>query len=76
MVGSIEFEHTITGKWSGAIFYDVGNAINDFATNLKKGAGFGVRWRSPIGMLRFDLAWALSKPGTPVRIHFNVGPDL
>lgn len=76
VVGSIEFEHTITGKWSGAIFYDVGNAINDFATNLKKGAGFGVRWRSPIGMLRFDLAWALSKPGTPVRIHFNVGPDL
>lgn len=76
VVGSIELEHTIIGNWSGAVFYDAGNAINDFATNLKKGAGFGVRWRSPIGMLRLDLAWALSKPGTPVRIHFNVGPDL
>ncbi len=76
MVGSIEFEHNIVGKWSGAIFYDVGNAIDDFATKLKKGAGFGVRWRSPIGMIRLDLAWALSKHGTPVRIHFNVGPDL
>ena len=76
MVGSIEFEHAIIGKWSGAIFYDVGNAIDDFATKFKKGAGFGVGWRSPIGMIRLDLAWALSKHGTPIRIHFTVGPDL
>jgi translocation and assembly module TamA len=76
MVGSVEFEYTITGKWGGALFYDVGNAIDDFATTLKKGAGFGLRWRSPVGMVRLDLAWALSKDGTPVRIHFNVGPDL
>lgn len=76
VVGSIEYEHVIFGKWSAALFYDIGNALDDFSTPLKRGTGFGVRWRSPIGMLRLDLAWALSEPGTPLRLHFYVGPDL
>lgn len=76
LVGSAEFEHSFTDKWSGALFYDTGNAINNWQESLKVGAGFGVRWRSPIGPIRFDLAWALSEPGRPTRLHISVGPDL
>lgn len=76
LVGSVEFEHLFTDKWSGALFYDTGNAFNSWQEPLKDGAGFGVRWRSPIGPVRFDLAWALSEPGTPTRLHISVGPDL
>jgi len=76
VVGSVEYDHQIVGKWSAGVFYDIGNAMVNFSTPLKQGAGFGIRWRSPVGMLRLDLAWALSKPGTPIHLHFNMGPDL
>ena len=76
LVGSVEYEHSFLEKWSGAIFYDTGNAINNWQEALKEGAGFGVRWRSPIGQIRFDLAFALSEPGIPKRLHITIGPDL
>lgn len=76
IIGSVEYEHQIVGKWSAAVFYDVGNAVNDFSEALQHGAGVGVRWRSPIGLIRLDLATALNKDNYPVRLHINIGPDL
>ena len=76
MTGSLEFEHKINGKWSAAMFYDAGNAIDDMADKLAWGAGLGVRWQSPVGAVRFDLASALSQEGRPWRVHINIGPDL
>jgi translocation and assembly module TamA len=76
LVGSVEYEQRFTDKWSVAVFYDTGNAINSWQEALKEGVGFGVRWRSPIGPIRFDLAFAISEPGSPKRLHINVGPDL
>jgi translocation and assembly module TamA len=75
-VGSLEVEYPIVGKWSGAAFYDVGRAYTDTDEPYAEGAGFGVRWRSPIGPLRLDVASALSRPDRPWRIHLVVGPDL
>lgn len=56
----------------GALFIDAGRAVShwrDFKPAL--GYGVGVRWRSPIGPLRADLAWAdeLKK----LRLHLSVG---
>jgi translocation and assembly module TamA len=76
LVGSIEFEHNFTNKWGMAIFYDVGNAINNLNDELAIGAGFGFRWKSPVGPIRLDLASALSLDGNPWRIHVTIGPDL
>lgn len=76
MVGSIELEHSFSGKWGVALFVDSGNAINDFNDELQNGAGFGLRWKSPVGPVRIDLASALSRRGDPWRIHINIGPDL
>lgn len=76
LVGSIEYEHIVYGDWSAAVFYDAGNALDAFSGPLKEGAGIGVRWRSPIGQVRVDVATALSLPDTPWRLHLNVGPDL
>ena len=78
LVGSVEYEQRFTDKWSSAVFYDTGNAINNWQEALKKGAGFGVRWRSPVGPIRLDLAWAISEHINPwhPRLHINVGPDL
>jgi translocation and assembly module TamA len=76
VVGSVELEHRVIRDWGGAVFYDIGNAINSFSDGFEQGAGVGVRWKSPIGLLRVDAAWALTENGTPVRWHLRMGPDL
>lgn len=76
-VGSLEYERRLRGKWSAALFYDVGNAFNDLSTEFyKHGVGLGVRWRSPIGPVRLDYANAVSEDGHPWRVHIVIGPDL
>lgn len=78
-VVSGEYEFRFLDKWGGfsaAAFVDAGNATLGFSQHLRVGAGVGLRWRSPIGMVRGDAAFALSLPGTPLRLHLNVGPDL
>jgi translocation and assembly module TamA len=76
MVGSIEFEHSLNHKWAAAMFYDVGNAMDSFADKLERGAGLGIRWRSPVGPVRLDLATAMSRDDRPWRLHISIGPDL
>ncbi len=76
MVGSIEFEHRLTSKWSVAVFYDGGNAIDDISEKLERGAGLGVRWQSPVGPVRFDMATDVSRGSHNWEPHINIGPDF
>jgi len=76
LVGSVEYEQKIKGDWSAALFYDAGNAIDSISDPIRSGAGFGVRWKSPVGPVRVDLAFPLSESDKDWRIHFSVGPDL
>lgn len=74
--GSLEIDHRVTGDWFAAAFVDAGNAFNDFGEmDLKPSAGVGVRWLSPIGLIRFDVAKPLEDDGD-IRIHLVIGPDL
>jgi len=73
--GSAEYEHEIVGAWSAAVFADVGDAFTD-SFKPKVGAGVGVRWNSPVGPVRVDIAHGFQDPGDPVRLHINIGPDL
>ncbi len=75
--GSIELDHRFREKWSAAIFWDFGNAFDDWsAPEIEQGAGFGIRWLSPLGPLRIDLAEAVSRPGRDFRLHLVFGPEL
>jgi len=78
---SIELEKTIYKEWSGAVFYDIGNSLNtwdDLRRNLFAGAGFGIRWQSPLGPVRLDIANALNSNNkhNPWRFDMNIGADL
>lgn len=76
-VGSLELERHIAGKWSAAVFVDGGNAYDpDFHSEAALGAGFGVRWRSPVGPVRFDLASGRYIDDTTLRLHVVLGPEL
>jgi translocation and assembly module TamA len=76
LVGSAEYEQLLTENWSAAVFYDVGNAMDDFAEPLAAGAGLGMRYRSPIGLIRVDLARRLDDKGDARLVHISIGPDL
>jgi translocation and assembly module TamA len=73
---SIEADHLFTAKWGAAVFVDAGDAVDTSAFDPKVGAGFGLRWRSPIGMLKLDLAFALDDVVEGWHLHFAIGPDL
>ncbi|TXK62232.1 autotransporter assembly complex protein TamA [Alkalisalibacterium limincola] len=74
---SIEVERMFTDTWGAAVFIDAGNAFNsrgDFENRI--GVGAGVRWRSPVGPVRVDIAHGLDDPEQSVRLHINIGPYL
>ncbi|HEU4699294.1 MAG TPA: autotransporter assembly complex family protein [Gemmatimonadales bacterium] len=80
LVGSVEADYRVLPRWAVAAFYDAGNATNGWSLSLKQGTGLGVRWISPIGLIRLDGAYALNPPAeigaSRWRIHFSMGPDL
>jgi translocation and assembly module TamA len=75
-VGSIELDYLFVGNFGAAVFVDSGNATDDFLPSLKTGAGIGFRWRSPVGMLRIDIAHPFDHPDDDYRLHITIGPAL
>lgn len=73
--GSVEYQYSIAERWRVATFVDKGNAFNSLTDNMKTGVGMGLRWVSPVGPLRLDLAHALDDD-KGWRIHFSMGPEL
>ena len=77
LVGSLEYEHRVWDGWSLAAFVDSGDAFDGASPELKTGAGVGLRWRSPVGPVRIDLASGLDRPpGDAFRFSFSIGPEL
>lgn len=76
VAGSVEYQYSLAEKWRVATFVDQGNSFNTLELpSLKTGVGIGVRWVSPVGPLRLDLAHALDDDGG-FRLHFSMGPEL
>jgi translocation and assembly module TamA len=75
LTASVEIERLIYGDYGVAAFVDAGDAF-DSAPDIKVGAGVGFRWRSPIGMVRLDVAHPFDDPDDNYRIHFTIGSDL
>jgi translocation and assembly module TamA len=76
-VGSLEIERPVLKDWGVALFYDAGNAFNSLSeVNLFQGAGIGLRYYSPVGTLRLDLARQIGVDNPKFRIHFTVGFQL
>ncbi|HET9033587.1 MAG TPA: autotransporter assembly complex family protein [Dokdonella sp.] len=77
LVGSAEYEYYFTPKWGAAAFVDAGDAFSGKDFDLKLGAGFGLRWRSPVGLVRVDLGTPIGdKFASGVELHIVIGPDL
>ncbi|MGC3872317.1 autotransporter assembly complex protein TamA [Halomonas sp. GXIMD04776] len=76
LTASLEAQRRVTGDWWGATFVDTGNAFNDWwPEDLATGAGLGVRWISPVGPIRFDVAHPFDSDDS-FRLHFAIGPEF
>jgi translocation and assembly module TamA len=78
VIASAEYEYYLPKRenWGAAVFTDAGDAFtHDFRENVS--VGVGLRWRSPIGMVRVDVATpVVSRFDDGVRLHITIGPDL
>jgi translocation and assembly module TamA len=75
LAGSVELERIFFRDYGAAVFVDAGDAF-DNAPDFKVGAGIGLRWRSPIGVVRADIAHPFDDPDNNFRFHLTIGTDL
>ncbi len=73
---SLEIDRVFRDKWAIAAFVDTGSAFDDTDFEFSTGIGVGVRWYSPVGPIRLDIAHPLDNPDENFRIHISLGPDL
>jgi len=75
LTASAEVAHPISPKYPAflwALFADAGNAADSWnGLHLALGYGAGLRWRSPVGPLRVDLAYG--QDVHKARLHLSVG---
>lgn len=76
LTGTVEFEHYFTDEWGAAAFVDGGDAFNEENPDFHTGIGLGLRWRSPVGPVRLDIAHGLYSPDSQYEIYLNIGADL
>ncbi|WP_372609517.1 autotransporter assembly complex family protein [Halomonas sp.] len=77
LTASAEFQRRVTGDWWGAAFIDTGDAFDDWGPDaLNTGAGLGVRWVSPVGPIRLDIAHPFDDEDNSWRLHFAIGPEF
>jgi translocation and assembly module TamA len=74
LVGSLELEKRFFDNWGGTIFYDAGNAFNNFSDyELAKAAGVGLRYYTVIGPASIDLARTIGTDKVNYRVHIGLG---
>lgn len=72
-----EVEQMFSKDIGGVVFFDAGNAALTTEIPLAMGTGVGIRYKTPIGNFRLDLAKPLNIiTNKHWRVHVNFGTDL
>ena len=76
LAGTMEYNYQFAQNWRAALFVDGGTATNDFSDEFEVGAGFGFRYLTPVGPVRIDHAWGLTKDSKSTRLSITIGPEI
>lgn len=73
-----ELRYRHRSGWGFALFWDAGNvfeSVGDLGLDLRHDLGAGLRWVSPVGLLRLDLAFPLARREgeDAYRLSFSLG---
>ncbi|XKF01373.1 autotransporter assembly complex protein TamA [Pseudoalteromonas mariniglutinosa] len=74
--GTVEYNYQFAPNWRAALFVDSGTATNDFNDDVQVGAGFGFRYLTPVGPIRIDHAWGVTKESKSTRLSITIGPEI
>lgn len=58
------------------VFYDMGDANDTFKMSMKRDYGWGIRWFSPLGPLRFEWGYPLKGDKRDSQFNFTIGPPF
>jgi outer membrane protein insertion porin family len=78
VIANEELRYHHPSRVGAAIFYDVGNVfatVGEMRLELRHTLGFGLRWVSPVGLLRVDLGFPLNREegDKAYRFFFSLG---
>jgi translocation and assembly module TamA len=78
LIGSLELRFRSTENWGWVAFYELGNVFKDSLPKLSpmlQSVGLGLRYHTPIGPLRLDIAFPLNKRkiDKTFQIYFSIG---
>lgn len=80
LTATAEYQYQVYPSWWAATFYDTGYAAKRFSNKeLHSGVGVGVRWSSPIGAIKFDIATPVRNPDSTkkgVQFYIGLGSEL
>ncbi len=75
-----EYQYQVYPNWWAATFYDTGLAAKSYSmSELHSGVGVGVRWASPIGSIKLDIATPVKSPSSDkkgVQFYIGIGSEL
>ena len=74
-IGSVEYLYRFLPNWQAATFIDQGGALDTSNQPVYTGAGVGLRWLSPVGVVSVDIAKALDG-NQKFRLHVTMGTVL
>lgn len=91
-VMSLEYRYGFLPNWKAALFFDSGRSYLEDETEFldqqgrpaadrgeefRNGAGLGIRWRSPVGFIAFDIATPINnEEQSGVQVHLYLGTPL
>ena len=75
VTASVEYERYFLEDWGAAVFIDSGSAFDD-RPDWHTGVGVGLRWRSPVGPLRLDIARGLDDPDSAFTVGLSIGTEF
>ncbi len=80
LLANLELRFPLVGEFRGVTFVDAGNVFyklkNTDVGQCKYGAGFGLRYQTPIGPIGLELAWPLNpidRKQDTMQVIFNIG---
>ncbi len=73
----LEYDYQLFPKWWTAVFADTGFVSDKFKhSDLRYGTGFGLRWISPVGPVKFDIATPVHSDHHNVQFYLSLGTEL
>lgn len=83
MIYTVEGRWRASEKWGGVLFYDVGNVYSSplpqFDKKMLQSVGIGIRYYTPVGPLRLDIAYPLKRRkhvDNSFQVYFSVGQSF